>query len=1186
MSKAQICPTHLLSDEPSADDTFGKAHQRVARAIAEIIRSAQEKGGKAIGLEGGWGTGKTTIVRLLVSDFANDKNYLFFLFDAWAHEGDPLRRTFLESLIDEFTRKEWLDDKQKNFWKEEKEIIAQRKEVKKTKNKPYFTKLGMAVVASLFCVPLGTAFLNAALRDNLLIDFSLPWSTISWKFLIGLFLIFTPLLLVGLAAFRQGSSSTIWAMLVNKAIAKEQTKTNKTANPTSVEFESYFSRLMSEALGGEDGKSRKLILVLDNLDRIGAAEALKIWSTLQTFLNLRSSPAGDQPPDWLDRLWVLMPYDLEGISRLWKKPKEKDTEKPASDESTAASQQAQTPAAEKPKALTREAEENAVALSFLDKSFHVRFEVPPPVLSNWQSFLLGMCQRAFPGHSLAEFHSIYRLYYWYLEKTSQLPNPRQLKLYINQIGALHRQRQEWHKENPQWGREFPFSHLAYYVLLRRLNCHVVRELLDGKLPEADVAELLDEGAADNLAALAFNTDVETAKQIVLGDPLRQAFENRDAAKLRELHGNHRDKGFWEALDNLKWSEFFSQTLANAAYCLGNLLDSLQGEKEFDERQADIHSIKRSLRRNAARQTQWRLADPSAVESIAVLCNMITDEKIVGGILKSLSANFIQSPLQRGQPSGAFAWAAMAQALQNTLSHDLLAAYSQGVIEPLVKSVQTQDKLAMEKLNQLLETLFELSLSSDSANEALKDLATQGKINTEMYREIFLSASPTQEAISAVAWWVIILLRHNINAISLIVSRLSPSSPTEQEQEEDARRPEDAKRLRNNRLALAGELSQLLRRYNRIEDLFELDRENAASEPLVVDCLRILVEDESNAVPFTAEQILVNWHLFKQLREGEFGKTPLDKLITRLLKETAFLDEVMRQPFQSQLAELYSVMALKDAISHTDFADWLVRHLHSVSKDEWLADLRSEAGDLYRLLLATPSLSQRLSLLAYQDALVERAAEIIKPHKDYSMTHRTTGRSLILCASHSEEQRDTLRKRLYEVALAADGDISDTFFRLFDEEILYPDIVDDRLYLRLLTPVLQKGREYALDWLIKVVEWRTDAFDDSRLEGYGEFKEAVRQRLPAYLRGDTYRIRRKPGATADEPIAIRYGDRVTMWTPNPLKSDDEFVDRETADAAIAGGGFTLVQPVSDPPSSSIIKLARILGLIPDTLTEPE
>ncbi len=85
MSTEKDCITKLLNDDPAVHDNFGP-HEKVAAAILELI--CKEEGGKSIGLTGSWGSGKSTVVKLLEQKLP-DKTEMF-IFDAWAHEGDPL----------------------------------------------------------------------------------------------------------------------------------------------------------------------------------------------------------------------------------------------------------------------------------------------------------------------------------------------------------------------------------------------------------------------------------------------------------------------------------------------------------------------------------------------------------------------------------------------------------------------------------------------------------------------------------------------------------------------------------------------------------------------------------------------------------------------------------------------------------------------------------------------------------------------------------------------------------------------------------------------------------------------------------------------------------------------------------------------------------------------------------------
>ena len=101
MSNYKTVQFKVLSDNCSGEDLLDdKTHQRIADKLYEII-SANPKEGLTIGLEGEWGSGKSTVVKLLQEKLKtnkSDKTFVFYI-DAWEHEGDHLRRVFLETLI-------------------------------------------------------------------------------------------------------------------------------------------------------------------------------------------------------------------------------------------------------------------------------------------------------------------------------------------------------------------------------------------------------------------------------------------------------------------------------------------------------------------------------------------------------------------------------------------------------------------------------------------------------------------------------------------------------------------------------------------------------------------------------------------------------------------------------------------------------------------------------------------------------------------------------------------------------------------------------------------------------------------------------------------------------------------------------------------------------------------------------
>lgn len=150
-----------LRDEPAKSDLFG-GHDRIAGAIAELVES--EPGGRTIGLEGPWGSGKSTVVELL-RDHVGDSTGVF-VYNTWAHDGDPLRRSFLEDLGDYLASEEngsWIDAEK---WAKRKlELSGQTRQTETTSR---VTANGRWLISSLLLAPVGLILLNfwAALPDH------------------------------------------------------------------------------------------------------------------------------------------------------------------------------------------------------------------------------------------------------------------------------------------------------------------------------------------------------------------------------------------------------------------------------------------------------------------------------------------------------------------------------------------------------------------------------------------------------------------------------------------------------------------------------------------------------------------------------------------------------------------------------------------------------------------------------------------------------------------------------------------------------------------------------------------------------------------------------------------------------------------------------------------------------------
>ena len=176
------CRTFLISDVPSEKDEFG-AHQKLADAVSSLIQSEND-GGKTIGIEGDWGSGKSTIINLIQANLSQEDHNLVFLFDAWAHRDDPLRRTFLESLIIQAEQQNWVDVE---TWSKKRAVLGQRiRFERKVSNSNLKDWARWFIVATLF-LPIGLALLSSGFNSATDTD-----KLITWKILIGLTLTLLP----------------------------------------------------------------------------------------------------------------------------------------------------------------------------------------------------------------------------------------------------------------------------------------------------------------------------------------------------------------------------------------------------------------------------------------------------------------------------------------------------------------------------------------------------------------------------------------------------------------------------------------------------------------------------------------------------------------------------------------------------------------------------------------------------------------------------------------------------------------------------------------------------------------------------------------------------------------------------------------------------------------------------------
>lgn len=512
--KQIACRTVLLHDSPASDDAFG-GHRRIASAIRELVQT--ETGGRAIALTGPWGSGKSTVVRILSEGFEQEEveQTRCVVFDAWAHKGDYLRRSFLQHLIDELVLHGWLDQDE---WTTEKEKLSGKAQKRFSRQRTLLTPIGRIVTILGLMLPLGISlvtsagqqpgwffWLGIALCSMLPISLPIAWLFSRW---------FPKLLEVPTSSDEEADSFlSKFSIFVRGGEETLTHETYESPSPTPLEFQEIFLRLLSGALSNED---RRLIIVIDNLDRVARDAARETWTTMQTFFEFGqlSRTVG------FGRFWLVVPFDSGLPASLW------NPESRAAEEGQADSVQPED-----------------LAEHFLAKTFQIQFSVPQPLLSQWKDYMIKALQDALPEHTQAEFRSIFQLYDHLRSPADHTPTPREIKGFANNLGAIHR----------VWQDEIPLPIQAFYVLMRRtLRASTFVEVVTTGVDPRTRTLLGERRWVELLAAVHHGVEIKKALEAALGETIRRMLVDSDTKGLQDL--SIEIDGFPSVLERMTRSE--------------------------------------------------------------------------------------------------------------------------------------------------------------------------------------------------------------------------------------------------------------------------------------------------------------------------------------------------------------------------------------------------------------------------------------------------------------------------------------------------------------------------------------------------------------------------------------------------------------------------------------------------------
>lgn len=471
-----------MSNEPCRADAFeGRSHQHIAEQIVRIIKDDADR--HIIGVEGGWGSGKSNLISLvnkgLNGDTVYDKDFNhkasafpFFVYDAWGHQVDYQRRAILEELTQDLTMDKKILDGEK--WKRKlQELLAKRRKTT-TKEVP---RLGVGFIVSIILTimtPL-VVFLVGLVPEEL---WWLKVIVALLPYLIG----------IGYAIYDRISSlkeheqkctfSNILSELI--LVYKDQIKENETyttiseKEPSSAEFKKWMDEVDTDL---KDLK-KHLVIVFDNMDRLPAQKVESLWSSIHSFFSDKT----------YDNIKVLIPFDRQHVQLAFK------------DEDT---------------------EGGSYGNDFINKTFDVVFRVPPPIMTGWQQYMADMWKKAF-GEDAQLHISVTQIY----DALSKNHTPRKIIAFINEVATVKMTMHD----------DIPDRYIALFVFGKELiDKDPIGQLLNFDFMGSVKFEYKnDPDTIKYLSALYYQLPVDKALDVVFTREATEALNNGDAELLHDM----------------------------------------------------------------------------------------------------------------------------------------------------------------------------------------------------------------------------------------------------------------------------------------------------------------------------------------------------------------------------------------------------------------------------------------------------------------------------------------------------------------------------------------------------------------------------------------------------------------------------------------------------------------------------
>lgn len=486
----------FISNQPCGEDkTEGNSQKRLSNAIAEHITSTDSRETdsretdsrktnnnipRIIGLKGEWGVGKSNVIRQLQENEKIKDKYYIFEYDAWGHQEDLQRRSFLETLTTELIDKGLLIGKitvcKKNgkeetiAWHEKLKYLLASKRKIETETRPKLNDSFVYVVLTTILTPVFATIANINAISKIW------WLSVLITVLPILALLF--LLIRKKHKYKKNYDKKITLKeILHETISIYSGKIeNDVSYETISEEEPSVTdfRKWVQDISDNIGKSnKKLIIVYDNMDRLPADKVKELWSSIHTFFSENGFP----------NIWVIIPFDEKHLSCAFGESNDKEQ-------------------------LTKH---------FINKTFPIVYRVKPPFITDYEVIFDTLFNEAFGTTEEEETKkSISRIFR--LEK----PNAtiREMIEFINQLVVM----------KSIWKQEVELLFCAIFKIKEKIILqNPVEQILSGNYLEKHITKIVpnSELLQKNIAAITYGVSLDIAEQIPMVIYIESCFDNNE-----------------------------------------------------------------------------------------------------------------------------------------------------------------------------------------------------------------------------------------------------------------------------------------------------------------------------------------------------------------------------------------------------------------------------------------------------------------------------------------------------------------------------------------------------------------------------------------------------------------------------------------------------------------------------------